>query len=332
MNKKARVIIDSAWQSFIIVISFLLFLIVIYIAAHILKPGSVDEKLSEEDEIAITFILNDTTHTEEAAVDSAISFILQRIEPINEQEAYSFRKRYSALNRNAFFAMLPQISVSTSSYFWLNNKFKYLEVIFWSIFGVLANLLYFASEAMRKRRFDVKELPVYFAKVFYTPFIVLILILSYKQLTSSGEIQFDDTSVEIIIFSFILGFFSGRAIELLDKIKNILLPGGEKEAEKQKIILTGKIIPPQDQVIETAGIEVKATSSLNENVFYSSTTDEEGTYLLELEEGPYDIRAEVTVDGEIYTSNISNRKVSQAKPTDVQNLDLIKTNGNGSTS
>jgi hypothetical protein len=53
---------------------------------------------------------------------------------------------------------------------------------------------------------------------------------------------------------------------------------------------------------------------------------------LELEEGPYDIRAEVTVDGEIYTSNISNRKVSQAKPTDVQNLDLIKTNGNGSTS
>ena len=51
----------------------------------------------------------------------------------------------------------------------------------------------------------------------------------------------------IVVVSFMLGFFSGRTIELLEKLKNIILPLGKAEGEGssqtvRNFLLNGKVI------------------------------------------------------------------------------------------
>jgi hypothetical protein len=162
---------------------------------------------------------------------------------LNEEEIDSLIPLVSGYTDEEFELKLPMLAIRTKSFFWLAGDLKYLEVIFWSIIGVLVSVLYFVSEAMRDKNFRTEELPIYFAKLFYAPVIVFIIMLGYTRLTATGELNFDDTSAEIIVVSFILGFFSGRAVELLNRIKDVLLPLGKASTnEKNKYSIKGNLI------------------------------------------------------------------------------------------
>ena len=108
----------------------------------------------------------------------------------------------------------------------------YLEIIFWTWFGLIASLLYNVSEALRTTEFKINEVGVHIAKFFYSPLISLVIYFSINNLISDGSISLAEFSHGTIVFAFILGFFSGRAIELLTRVKDLILPlNAEKKEE-----------------------------------------------------------------------------------------------------
>jgi hypothetical protein len=320
---------DKGVLSFTVVIAALILLSVLYFIMHSYMKGEVYITLSDSDKTALTLILNnsqDDSLTAAAARQKAMKYIVKELVPIDTAGLYS---SYESLDNIDFIAALPSIRVLTSSYFWLHGEGKYLEVIFWSIFGVLTSLLYFASEAMRLNKFRVEETSVYLAKVFYAPFIAIIIVFSFKILTAAGDMSLDDSSIELLIFSFVVGFFSGRAIDLLNKIKEIILPGRDKPEERPtgQVILTGRVSVPDDNVDFTA-VKAKITlySSLDKTEIAAAETNDDRIYFFKnISPGSYDIKAELKSGDDSFIAEITDRKLIKDKPVEIENIELIKT-------
>ncbi len=311
------------WQTLTGVVAFLLFLVIIYSVWHVRVKGSVESKLSDEDRTAVTLLLNNQDLTDSAKVDKAVNYMAQNLSPSGERAKTDFKNQYGKFKVSELIAALPSISMESRSYFWLNTDMKYIEVIFWSIFGVLASLLYFSSESMRLGTFKKEELPVYWAKIFYAPLIALIIIFSFKLITSSGSAVFDYTSIEIIVFSFILGFFSGRAIELLNKIKDVILPGGKtEEVPAGKGILAGRISVPKNVSGLTAEkIKVTLTSAVNGGTPDEVETNNDGVYLFKnIKDGVYELKAMKKMNEVCYSAVVPNEKISNEKPVVLEDL------------
>lgn len=120
--------------------------------------------------------------------------------------------------------ILPTYPIKQKSFFWLYDNWVYLEIIFWCLFGVLANLLFHTAEYLRKKQFETTEIYVQVAKFVYSPFCVIIIYICYNEIRTKGT-QYDiQYSVYSLAVSFLLGFFSGRMIDLLNRLKDILLP------------------------------------------------------------------------------------------------------------
>jgi hypothetical protein len=118
---------------------------------------------------------------------------------------------------------LSQRRFEAKSYFFLKDYWVLLEIIMFALLGVICNCLYFMSEFIRKGEFDKNETGVYFVKLFYAPVIVLIIYLG-AELFLVQKSNILPSPSNTIVFSFILGFFSGRAIVLLTRIKDALFP------------------------------------------------------------------------------------------------------------
>ncbi|MBL0257697.1 MAG: hypothetical protein IPQ03_09260 [Bacteroidetes bacterium] len=112
-----------------------------------------------------------------------------------------------------------------------------------SLFGVLANLLYHTVENLAYN-FRKTEIYVQIAKIFYTPFCVCIIYLCYNKIQSSGEIYNIQYSVYSISVSFLLGFFSGRMIDLLNRLKDILLPLGKGDPQNEAVLIDDDAVTP----------------------------------------------------------------------------------------
>ena len=340
-NSVKKDYLQKPWATLSGVIAVLVMIAAVYCIWHSSIKGSINAKLSDKDKSAVTFILTDslrdTTVSAKQDLDSikiqkAIHYILGANPPADSLTAIKFKEEYSTLTVNAFIDALPSITVTTSSFFWLEGDRKYLEVIFWSIFGVLASLLYMASEAMRKNEFKPEELPVYWAKLFYAPLITLIIVFSYKTITASGEAKFDNTSIEIIIFSFVLGFFSGRAIELLNKIKDVVLPGksGAQEEAAGKIILAGAVDLSEDlrksnPDFDKSKLKVILTPVTDRAHPVEKETDKDGVfYFPQVKEGVYDVEATKKINDIVYSASIKNKKITKDKPVELTNLLMQK--------
>ena len=311
------------WQTLTGIVVFLILLIFIYAVWHVNVKGSQVTKLSDEDKTAVTLFLNNQQLSDSIKIEKAVNYMAQNLSPSNEKAKTDFINEYSKFKITDLIAALPSISMESKSYFWLNTDMKYIEVIFWSIFGVLASALYFSSESMRTGTFRKEELPVYWAKIFYAPLISLIIIFSYKLITSSGSAVFDYTSIEIIVFSFILGFFSGRAIELLNKIKDVILPGGKaEEVPAGKGILAGKIAVPRNvEGLTSEKIKVTLTSVVNGGVPAETVTDADGIYCFKnIKDGVYELKAIKNLKEVNYSASVLNKKISKDKPVVLEDL------------
>lgn len=121
------------------------------------------------------------------------------------------------------------------SFFWLIGSDVYLEAWLWSLFGVLVSLIYYVSLAYSKSlsiigdddcgKFDPSELPSQIGKMFYAPACTIVIVLGYHFLSASSSNMIDiNVNKGLIIFSFISGFFSGRLMKFLDKLKDLFLP------------------------------------------------------------------------------------------------------------
>lgn len=166
------------------------------------------------------------------------TYIFSVRKPLCREDSLSFTTYFNQFNRTQFSVVIPNYPIRVKSYFWLtegNRKRElntcygtegsvYLEIIFWTWFGLIASLLYSVSEALKTQLFDLKELNTHIAKFFYAPLCSLIIYFSINKLISQGDIELAEFSKGTIILAFILGFFSGRAIELLTRIKDLILP------------------------------------------------------------------------------------------------------------
>lgn len=313
------------WQSLNALISFLIILAVVYIFLHSYFPGNIETKLSEEDKTVVSMILNDTAKAPDSVkVANAVNYIIKSLKPVNKKAESDFIQEYSTVKPVTFLSVLPSIEIPTKSYFWLNSDMKYLEVIFWSIFGVLASLLYFISEAIRNDNFKAEEIPVYLAKVAYAPLITLVIVFSYKLLT--GSVSFNNTSLELLVFSFILGFFSGRAIEMLNKIKDVILPGKSvPEDGSGKITVAGKVHLPPDAGKDAGKVKIVLKSKDSNGKLAETFADKEGNYMFRnVPEGLYEMQAETSTKDAKFSAYINEKKLSKDQKLDVEVLSLYK--------
>lgn len=132
------------------------------------------------------------------------------------------KEKISQDNYKYFFTNLNSKIFHERSYFFLQDYFVLLEILMVSLLGAICNSLYYISEFSRKNKFKDLETEVYFVKLLYAPVITTIIYLGIDLLGSDYHIQ--ASTANTIVFAFILGYFSGRAIELLNKIKDLVLP------------------------------------------------------------------------------------------------------------
>ncbi|MCY7351038.1 MAG: carboxypeptidase-like regulatory domain-containing protein [Cytophagaceae bacterium] len=184
------------------------------------------------------------------------------------------------------------------SFFWLADTWIYTEILFWSIFGVLASLLYSVSEALRSggQGFDRSEVPSHWAKVAYTPFSVLIIYLAIS-LFGKDTVNNAPFSAWQIVLAFVLGFFSRRTMDLLDRIKDLLFAAGNRDAANaspttRTFVLRGRIQTNDGQALTNAAVKLIGQADASHNAVKSPEAD--GTFAFEkLPAGTYHVVAEL---------------------------------------
>ena len=157
---------------------------------------------------------------------------------------------FKSFSNQGLLLVLRDYRFKTRSFFFLSdNGMALFEVTWWVWFGLICSLLYKVTEIIRtkgKKEFNPNEVPVHFAKMLYAPLSAIIIFLSFGTLVETEDILYSMGN-GVIALSFILGFFSGRTIELLEKLKNILLPLGNTEGDRgtqpvRNFLLSGKVI------------------------------------------------------------------------------------------
>ncbi|MBW7912271.1 MAG: hypothetical protein H3C54_00870 [Taibaiella sp.] len=87
------------------------------------------------------------------------------------------------------------------------------------IFGVLCSLLFFIGKNAAKEGAISQRLIIYqSARLLYAPFAAVILVLIYSYLKGNTTLHIEASEL-VIIFGFLLGFYSGSVIELLDWLR-----------------------------------------------------------------------------------------------------------------
>ena len=205
-----------------------------------------------------------------ASVDLIISFLNIELGDLDttqrkDIENYIWQSRHDPREIAAF---LTDTRYKVKSFFNLAGPLVYLEVIFWSLFGVLASLLYYVSNAERKKDevFDPTEIPYQVAKLFYAPLSTLVLVLGYNMMTGQNLVDID-AGKGMIVFAFLAGFYSGRTMNFLDRLKEFLLPGHEPESKNEE----------KEAAAETKVAEVKGNITLDA----TGLTDEQKNDIIE---------------------------------------------------
>lgn len=151
------------------------------------------------------------------------------------------------------------------SYFWLAGPHTYVEIIFWTIFGVITSILFYIAMAIANGTgFKPSETPGHLAKIVYSPFISLIIIFSYNYLSNPDSFIDVSASKGTLIISFLLGFYSSRAMKLLDKLKDLILPYGD---DSKSVAVPTMQTDPEfmiAQAVEAANSTVEVDVQIND--------------------------------------------------------------------
>jgi len=143
-------------------------------------------------------------------------------------EGFGITETLTSNTVEPFISNLNGRSFEIKSFFWFKGDLIYLEVLLWALFGVLCNTLYHSSEFLKDKKFSSDENIVYLAKIIYAPIISLVIVFSFNSISSNNGL-ISNNSYGVIVVSFILGFFSGRSIVFLDKLKDLIIPGSLKK-------------------------------------------------------------------------------------------------------
>jgi hypothetical protein len=331
------------WFGFLILLNTIV--VVIYIIAHFFLPGNEMKTLNNSQFQNLTLLVDD--------FDNPSDSIEQLNRPIRDKRIISYLKTSfdedSIVTLNRIFVSLPDVKTKNvmsllkdqeykvSSFFWLHGYESFAEVLSWALVGVLLSLIYYVSIANRGkpadgsttlevRAFDYKEIYDHIAKMVYAPVCTLVLILSYTYISSDNSVANVSAGKGMLVFSFISGFYSGRVMKFLDKLKDLLLPssGGDatitsnsaktnhlQETETRFAINTTSIGNQED--IDYSKLKLTLVSPSN-HVVHTEWYENTETYNtnMKMEDGVYTVHAEL-----LNNTNDVVRKFN-ASPLDIQ--------------
>ena len=216
----------------------------------------------------------------DAVVNRIVDYISFNFPDWDSVNREALRRGITGLSKNSTITQLSSVKISIKSYFWLNGPITLLEIFFWSIFGVLTSLLYFITEDIRNKdpkiHFEPDQIPSHVAKLFYAPVVTMVIIFCYDYATGDSGTDLS-VSKAILVVSFLLGFYSGRAMELLNRVKEVLLPyaseKGTKPADVNRDEPAGKKI--------TINLEL-ANSEMPPDTDYETVLNQLGTAVVKL--------------------------------------------------
>ena len=166
-------------------------------------------------------------------------FLMDRIHRISELNNAVFLKEGLIVVSGLAIGVCILLTLYSYSHFfhgisWFMAPY-WVEVIFFSLFGVLTNLTYSATKHVIKRDFDLWHLGWYISKIPQAPFIALAFILFFKHINIEAfgiPITLGNSPPEVIVaIAYILGLFSRRTWEFIERIKDWLLPLGNKKIQ-----------------------------------------------------------------------------------------------------
>ncbi len=204
-------------------------LLVIYILIHTCnffdEPKKQNINLTQEQ---VDFIAGIFTNEKIGSKTQIIRQFLTNSGYSNSSNIDSLLSSANGLPSTELNLYLKSFSFEEDSPFWLTGYFTFIEIVFWSLFGVLSSLLFHGTEAIRKREFKREEQSVHWAKLMYSPIVTIVVILGIEILSQGSDLNLDGLSYSLIVLSFILGFFSRKSIDLLARLKDIIFRPSEK--------------------------------------------------------------------------------------------------------
>ncbi len=276
-------------------------------------------KNNPKDSIMVTDSIWKYEHFNKRSTEKLVIHYLENILP--ESEDSTVWNLVATYKIKHLITILPTYSFKVSSFFWLSGAKIFLEIVFWSLFGLMANLMFSVTKATK---FDKKRIPEHIGKIFYTPFSAIIIYLSINGLINEGAIVIDGVGKSVIVLAFILGFFTRRTILLLGKVKDLILPTGKDDIEPTTLEINeikGTVIIDQvsDDIkaqhneyiaIRITGVESDYVSVIN--------SDKNGVFsFINVPNGNYSIEADLVIDETRYYAENQIQILENEPPLDV---------------
>lgn len=262
-------------RSWLLMLCFLLSVVIIgYVVSHNIWKGKQYVQLDKQQILLLNKYLNNDQN--KSSNSDSISFYRQQRDTyliaylksemhqqLDQEEFTRTMDLISEMNHESVIDFLAEKKFLVHSVFWLTGNKAYVEALLWSLMGVLVSLIYYVSIANTKSlhtagtddsgSFDPAEISGQVAKMFYAPTCTIVLILGYQYLIDTNNSMIDiSVNNGLIVFSFISGFFSGRVMRFLDRLKELVLPFGTSSQ------------PTTTQSVQSGDIEV--TLDLSDSV------------------------------------------------------------------
>lgn len=236
--------------------------------------------------------------------DKALAYIASEydnnIAPAQLQSIRQYISTYSPQEMGVF---LADYKLKVRSYFWLSGPMLYAEIIFWVVAGVLCSLIFSVGLSFRHTQqtgYENKDILYQVAKIFYAPFITLILVLTYNYFKENTTLN-ANLGQGVLVFGFLAGLYSGRFMNFLNNLKHLILPGSDiattmtpAMAMPQQVPVT-PIMPVEvpagrhtDEKHEEEALAVDSTGNLNINGKLKPKPSEDGLI---------DVEVEIKLDG-----------------------------------
>jgi len=236
-------------RSWLLMLCFLLSVVIIgYVVSHNIWKGKQYVQLDKQQILLLNKYLNNDQN--KSSNSDSIAFYRQQRDTyliaylksemhqqLDQKEFTRTMDLISKMNHESVIDFLAEKKFLVHSVFWLTGNKAYTEALLWSLMGVLVSLIYYVSIANTKSlhtagtddsgSFDPAEISGQVAKMFYAPTCTIVLILGYQYLIDTNNSMIDiSVNNGLIVFAFISGFFSGRVMRFLDRLKELVLPFG----------------------------------------------------------------------------------------------------------
>lgn len=193
-----------------------------FLDAYPADSGELVPYISEYPETNYINNMSDEYDRRERIRKAMVYITSQYGKEIDEEQRSNIQRYISTFSPRETGIFLSDYNLKVSSFFWVAGPLLYVEVVFWAIFGVLCSLLLLIGNMVRKNLQSVHRDVLYqSARLLYAPFACIIILLAYNYL-KGGDTMHVQSGDGIIVFAFLVGFYSGTVMELLDRVRNVL--------------------------------------------------------------------------------------------------------------